>query len=268
MPLLLHLQQHHRAVGGGGLVAARPPRACRPVPLLLAAPPSASVKGFGGGSGSGAKKPTTPPNNNKKTSPPSSSSRVQAADPEVQRAATLLLTALVAETDPQKRAQIARDNVETIDGVFFAVADAYAQMARSDNAGERGGEDVAAALEQAVKVALDAKQATLRPEIRLLNHMLDAPSLEARRAVLEADGGEGARLLRERGAREYLLQLLSTLESDVKAQEKARRAQQGGEGDKGRAAADALRRAMDETRAIVQGAALAAGGGGGGGGSN
>jgi hypothetical protein len=215
----------------------------------------AASKGFGGGTG--AKQPQAGGGGSKGRGAAAAPTprRVKTADPDVQRAATLLLTALVAETDAEKRAQIARDNVDKIDGTFFAVADAYAQMARAE---EGGGEEVATALEAAVKVALDAKQSTLRPEIRLLNRMLDAPGLEARRAVLEGEGGAGAQLLRDRGAREYLLSLLATLEKDVAAQQgAAQQKQQVGKNQQ----AEALRKAMEETRAIVQAAALASGGG-------
>jgi hypothetical protein len=249
----------------------------RPSPRRLRLPLHAASKGFGASS---SKPPPPPPKKKPKTDgggksdAGTSSARVKTADPDVQRSATLLLTALVAETDPDKRYKIASDNVDKIDGVFFAVADAYVKLARGEakNGGDGGsggsGEEVAAGLEAAVKCALDAKQATLRPEIRLLNQLLDAPSLEARRAVLEApsqNGASGALLLKERASREYLNQLLDTFQKDVEAQAKAAAAKGGDV-----SAVDGLKRAIEETQSIVLAAAAAAaaasGGGSGGGG--
>lgn len=251
------------------------PRGLLRLPLV---PPTAS-KGFGSAASSSSNNNKPPPPNKKSgggdggggessTGGGGGSKRMRTADPEVQRAATLLLTALVAETDPAKRTKIAADNVDKIDGVFFAVADAYIKMARAEQpqlqqaggaAAAGAGEDVAAGLESAVRCALDAKQATLRPEIRLLNRMLDAPSLEARRGLLEEDGGAAARLLRERASREYLGQLLDTFERDVKGQAKRQQQQGAAEGGK-EAPVVALQRAIDETRSIVRAAAVAAGG--------
>jgi hypothetical protein len=251
-------------------LAARPPsaafapRAAGPARTLHR--PRLSLrasKGFGSNSNSSS--PSKPPAPPAKSDGDGGGKRAAAAprrqttpDPEVQRAATLLLTALVAETDLSKRAKIAADNVDWIDGVFFAVADAYVKIARSEEAkGGGGGGDVVAGLEAAVRCALDAKQATLRPEIRLLNQLLDAPSLEARRAVLEAGGGAGASLLRAQASRAYLQSLLETFERDVAGQAAAAQSRGGGGGQETPAVA-ALKRAIEETRAIVMAAAAAA----------
>jgi hypothetical protein len=113
-----------------------------------------------------------------------------------------------------------------------------------------------------VRCALDAKQATLRPEIRLLNRLLDAPNLEARRAVLAEGGGSAAVLLRDRASREYLNRLLDTFEKDVAAQSK-NAARAGSAADGGPLAK--LKQAIEETRAIVAAAAAVSGASGGGG---
>lgn len=265
------------------VVAAGRARSAHSSARRLRLPLHAASKGFGASS---SKSPPPPPSKKHKpdggggkkgdAGTSSSSARVKTADPEVQRSATLLLTALVAETDPVKRAKIAAENTDKIDGVFFAVADAYIKLARGEAAKNGsgdggsggsggsggGGEEVAAGLEAAVKCALDAKQATLRPEIRLLNQLLDAPSLEARRAVLTAENGAGGRLLQERASREYLNQLLDTFQKDVEAQARAATAAKGGDVS----AVHGLKRAIEETRSIVLAAAAAAGGGGSGGG--
>lgn len=260
----MHLARPPSALARRG--AAAPGRALHRLrrPHLRAA----ASKGFGSSNSSNSSPSSSKPpsksgdggNGTSKRAP----ARQTTADPEVQRAATLLLTALVAETDLAKRAKIAADNVDKIDGVFFAVADAYVQIARAEAKGAASGtsggngsgtgDDVVTGLEAAVRCALDAKQATLRPEIRLLNQLLDAPSLEARRGVLEADGGKGAALLRAQASRAYMTTLLETFERDVAGQA----AQQRKSGGQETPAVAALKRAIEETRAIVMAAAAAA----------
>jgi hypothetical protein len=58
------------------------------------------------------------------------------------------------------------------------ICDSYLAMAVKE-----GNTDVAAQLETAMRVAMQAKQATLRPEIRLLNELLAIETPDARQKV-------------------------------------------------------------------------------------
>jgi len=236
---------------------AGPRRALSGARALRSVTAPASSKGFGSSAPKHQQPPAAPaPKKDGAAAPaPKEGGGGRLQTQEVQRAATLLLTALVAETDPDKRLAIATRSTDQIDGVFFAVADAYVKIARQ----EAKGDEVAAGLEAAVRCALDAKQATLRPEIRLLNRLLDAADLGARRAVLAEGGGDAAAmLLRDKGSRDYLNGLLDTFEKDVAAQSR-----QGGARGAGPAADGGplgkLRRAIEETRAIVAAAAAVSG---------
>jgi hypothetical protein len=71
--------------------------------------------------------------------------------------------------------------VEQLDEAWFAVVDTYITLARRD-----GLPEVVAQLEAIYRAAATAKQATLRPEIRLLNMLLGATSAAEREALYTA----------------------------------------------------------------------------------
>lgn len=114
-----------------------------------------------------------------------------------------LVSFLVAAPDLRAALQL---RVEELDEQFFALAAAFLSLAKKDNAGE----EVQARLELVYRSAMEVKDATLRPEIRLLN------------ALLKAEG-EGAReqLMLQHAAvleSEYFGQLLARITLDVELQ--------------------------------------------------
>ena len=111
-----------------------------------------------------------------------------------------LVSFLVAAPDLQAAL---KTRVDELDEQFFALAAAFLSMAKKDNAGEA----VVARLELVYRSAMEVKDATLRPEIRLLN------------ALLKAEG-EGAReqLMLQHPAElesEYFSSLLARITQDV-----------------------------------------------------
>ena len=107
---------------------------------------------------------------------------------------------------PDLRAAVSA-RVASLDEAFFAHASTYVALARRD-----GVPDVVAQLEEVYRVAVSVKEATLRPEIRLLNALLRAES-EAQRAPLYA---QQAPALVSDG--EYFFALVERMTRDVEAQ--------------------------------------------------
>ena len=78
---------------------------------------------------------------------------------------------------PDLRAAVTA-RVDALDEAWFAAASAYVSLARRD-----GVPDVVAKLEEIYAAACAAKEATLRPEIRLLNQLMRANGEAAREAL-------------------------------------------------------------------------------------
>jgi hypothetical protein len=81
-----------------------------------------------------------------------------------------------------------RARVTSLDSAWFAVASTYVSLARKD-----GETEVVAKLEEIYRAAADAVQATLRPEIQLLNRLLAARSGAERQALYAAHADALAR---------------------------------------------------------------------------
>ncbi len=79
-----------------------------------------------------------------------------------------LLAELLRAPDPRIRATELADE---LDADFFAVASAYLSVAHKE-----GNDEVAENLQRIIKMAMAAKNALLRPEIRLLNDLLECQS--------------------------------------------------------------------------------------------
>ena len=75
--------------------------------------------------------------------------------------------------------EVANEYVGSLTEEFFHISSAYLQMAKKD-----GDENVATRLERALKAAMEAKNATLRVEIQLLNNLLGVETDLERKQVL------------------------------------------------------------------------------------
>lgn len=140
---------------------------------------------------------------------PSSAHRMQDTIKESrqqQLAATDLLAKLLQTDDP---AEVAVAYVDSLDEQFFWTANTYLTMAKKEEEG-----DVVARLEAALKAAFEAKQATLRPEIQLLNRLLAAEGAEQRAQVLSTRESAERLSMNDR----YFFGLLSRMVGDVKRQ--------------------------------------------------
>lgn len=74
--------------------------------------------------------------------------------------------------------QTAADSADSMTEEFFMMSSTYLDMANKE-----GNKDVAAKLEIVLKAAMSAKQATLRPEIQLLNKLLSCKGQQEREQV-------------------------------------------------------------------------------------
>lgn len=81
-----------------------------------------------------------------------------------QMKSTELLAELLKTENPH---QFAQEHVDSLTEDFFLVSSTYMEMARKD-----GNMDMVKQIECALKVAMDEKGKTLRPEIQLLNQLL------------------------------------------------------------------------------------------------
>ncbi|KAG2451149.1 hypothetical protein HYH02_004416 [Chlamydomonas schloesseri] len=96
--------------------------------------------------------------------------------------ATELLAQLLQAPDPTGAA---RQHVEALTEDFFMTASTYLTLARKE-----GNADVAARLERALAAAWAVKQATLRPELQLLNGLVRAETDAARRQMYVSGGSD------------------------------------------------------------------------------
>jgi hypothetical protein len=88
--------------------------------------------------------------------------------------------------------------VEQLDEAWFAVVDTYITLARRD-----GLPDVVSQLEAIYRAAATAKQATLRPEIRLLNMLLNCAGAAERDALYAAHAAALVRRVPAGGGRTF-----------------------------------------------------------------
>ncbi|GBG71050.1 hypothetical protein CBR_g8349 [Chara braunii] len=87
---------------------------------------------------------------------------------KVQMDATEMLAELLKAKDPGAKA---RENVESLTEEFFMIASTYLDLAKKE-----GNIEVTNQLETTLKLALEEKEKTLRPEIRVLNILLRGKS--------------------------------------------------------------------------------------------
>lgn len=132
--------------------------------------------------------------------------RAQRAD---QLAATDMLAKLVSAgaESPPRAAAVAAEYVDSLTEEFFQASSAYMALA-----GREGSAEVVDQIKAALEAAFEAKNATLRPEIQLLNRLLRAEDALGRKRAL--NGAEaGAQLtMNER----YFFGLLDRMEGDVR----------------------------------------------------
>lgn len=86
------------------------------------------------------------------------------------------------------------------------VSSTYLDMARKE-----GNKEVCTKLEQVLKIAMEEKQKTLRPEIQLLNNLMAATTVPERERVLDDEEAKKA-LVMNNG---YFFGLLDRMISDV-----------------------------------------------------
>eukprot|EP00244_Chara_vulgaris_P002662 TRINITY_DN1474_c0_g1_i3.p1 TRINITY_DN1474_c0_g1~~TRINITY_DN1474_c0_g1_i3.p1 ORF type:complete len:270 (+),score=34.31 TRINITY_DN1474_c0_g1_i3:139-948(+) len=87
---------------------------------------------------------------------------------KVQMDATEMLAELLKAKDPAVKA---RENIESLTEEFFMIASTYIDLAKKE-----GNIEVTNQLETTLKLALEEKEKTLRPEIRILNVLLRGKS--------------------------------------------------------------------------------------------
>lgn len=117
-----------------------------------------------------------------------------------------MLARLLEAADP---AAVAAEHVASLNEEFFWTADTYIKMAKKE-----GEAEVVARLEAAMRAAFEAKQATLRPEIRLLNRLLGAEGPEQRAEILAGAEAGQQLLMNDR----YFFSLLERMLGDVSRQ--------------------------------------------------
>ena len=110
---------------------------------------------------------------------------------------------------------------------------------------KEGNAEVVGRLEAALRAAFEAKQATLRPEIQLLNRLLATEGAEQRAAVLGAAGAGDQLVMNDR----YFFGLLERMLADVRRQP---------EGEQRTALVDKLESIQSDATAAAAAAAAAA----------
>lgn len=103
-------------------------------------------------------------------------------------------------------AATARGHIDAINEEFFMLSSTYLDMARKE-----GNTEVCSKLETVLRVAMEEKQKTLRPEIQLLNNLMAATTVPERERVLSQDTAKEA-LTMNNG---YFFGLLDRMISDV-----------------------------------------------------
>lgn len=104
-------------------------------------------------------------------------------------------------------AAVAEEYVDSLTEEFFQMSSAYMQMADKD-----GDAEVAQKIKEALQAAMKARQATLRPEIQLLNRLLATETpLERKQALNSRQAGDT--LIMNDG---YFFSLLERMTKDVR----------------------------------------------------
>lgn len=99
---------------------------------------------------------------------------------------TQLLSKLLSAAQAGGAEEVAQEHAQDFDETFFHVASAYLEMAKK----EEGNSVVVQQLEDVLRIAMRAKQATLRPEIQLLNGLLAADNWHELESLLQTPEAE------------------------------------------------------------------------------
>jgi hypothetical protein len=128
-----------------------------------------------------------------------------------QRSVALAATDILARLlhAEEEALEVATEYSSSLTEEFFHISAAYLQMAKKD-----GDENVAFRLERALKAAMEAKNATLRPEIQLLNKLLGASTDLERKQVLNTKTAGETLAINDF----YFFNLLDTMMKDVDRQ--------------------------------------------------
>eukprot|EP00210_Caulerpa_lentillifera_P005065 g4838.t1 len=122
---------------------------------------------------------------------------------EMQEKASKNLALLLESTDPEATAAAM---VEELTENFFVIASTYLEMAKKESESI-----VAEKLESVLRVAMKAKNKSLRIEIQLLNELLAVDSMQKRSEILRREGAKEILTMNEK----YFFQLLNTMIKDV-----------------------------------------------------
>ncbi|KAL4528686.1 hypothetical protein Ndes2437A_g03235 [Nannochloris sp. 'desiccata'] len=128
-----------------------------------------------------------------------------------QRSVALAATDILARLlhAEENALEVATEFTGSLTEEFFHISSAYLQMAKKD-----ADDNVAFRLERAIKAAMEAKNATLRPEIQLLNKLLGSETELERKQVLNTkQAGETLTMNNY-----YFFNLLDTMMKDVDRQ--------------------------------------------------
>lgn len=156
------------------------------------------------GSGFGSKA-STRNGSGKGKGKPKDDTEVIAEARKTQTYATDLFATLLQATDKEDTAAKMAD---MLDEQFFMIANTYLAMAKKE-----GNMEVTKNLETTLKIAMNARNNVLRPEIRLLNNLLNSENELARRKLLETETGALT------SDNEYFFTLLKQMNNDVKGKE-------------------------------------------------
>jgi len=128
-----------------------------------------------------------------------------------QRSVALAATDILARLlhAEENALEVATEYTGSLTEEFFHISSAYLQIAKKD-----GDDNVASRLERAIKAAMEAKNATLRPEIQLLNKLLGAENELERKQVLNTKHAAETLTMNDN----YFFNLLDTMMKDVDRQ--------------------------------------------------
>ncbi|KAK9831613.1 hypothetical protein WJX74_002567 [Apatococcus lobatus] len=129
---------------------------------------------------------------------------------EKQLSVTDLLAKLTNATQKPSMADIAAQNANSLTEEFFLTTSTYMEMAKKE-----GNTEIAGKLEEALRTAMAEKQKHLRPEIRLLNQLMQIQDDSQRLKLLQASKNT---VQMNDG---YFLKLVDNMMKDLKRQPKS-----------------------------------------------
>ncbi|KAK9812959.1 hypothetical protein WJX72_006509 [[Myrmecia] bisecta] len=123
--------------------------------------------------------------------------------------ATDVLAKLLGARDPDAVRAVAQEYIEHLSEQFFMISSTYLEMAKKEGNAEMFGQ-----MQNVLKIAMEEKQKTLRPEIQLLNRLIAEDSSSARKQILNTQEAGRTLVMNNR----YFFGLLDKFTRDVNGQ--------------------------------------------------